>query len=192
MSIVFNCIFLLKGRKIMSYIISTERLGLRKWITQDIIPFAALNADAEVMRYFPSVLTYDQTYEMVKRIRLNFESYGYGLYAVEKRDTEEFIGFTGFSIPAFESFFTPCIEIGWRFKKEEWGKGYATEAARSCLKYGFEKLNFENIVSFTAVINTRSENVMKRIGMKKTGEFNHPKIDAGAPLSRHLLYEIHN
>jgi ribosomal-protein-alanine N-acetyltransferase len=175
----------------MSYIISTERLGLREWVEADIKPFAALNADADVMRYFPAILSYDQTDETVKRIRLQFKTHGYGLYAVEKKDTKEFIGFTGFSIPSFESFFTPCVEIGWRFKKEAWGKGYATEAARSCLAYGFEKLNLDKIVSFTAVINTPSENVMKRTGMNKTGEFNHPKIDMDSPLCRHVLYEIH-
>jgi len=174
----------------MSYIISTERLGLRKWKEPDIIPFASLNVDEEVMRYFPKTLNYDQTYEMVERIRLHFENHGFGLYAVEKKDTNEFIGFTGFSIPAFDSFFTPCIEIGWRFKKEEWNKGFATEAAKACLDFGFKKLNFDKVVSFTAIVNTRSENVMKRIGMTKTGEFNHPKIDTGSPLCRHLLYEL--
>lgn len=174
----------------MSYIISTERLGLREWIDTDIIPFAALNADPEVMLYFPATLTYDQTVEMVNRIRLHFKNHGYGLFAVEKRETKEFIGFTGFSIPVFKSFFTPCIEIGWRFKKEEWNKGYATEAARSCITYGFEKLGLDKIVSFTAAINSRSENVMKRTGMKKAGEFNHPKVDINSPLCRHLLYEI--
>ncbi len=88
----------------------------------------------------------------MKRINSHFEQHGFGLLAVEKLNTKEFIGYAGFMIPPFESFFTPCIEIGWRLKKEEWNKGYATEAAQACLKYGFDTLQFKTLYSFTAVI----------------------------------------
>jgi RimJ/RimL family protein N-acetyltransferase len=175
-----------------SYIISTERLGLRRWIETDIEPFAKMNSDAEVMRYFPRTLTGKETLELVQRIHLHFEKNNFGLFAVENKSTGEFIGFTGLSIPAFEAFFTPCIEIGWRYKKEVWGQGYATEAANACLKYGFNTLGFNKIVSFTSAINVRSEKVMKRIGMIKVGEFNHPKVEETNLLCKHVLYEIEN
>ena len=92
-----------------------------------------MNQDAEVMKYFPKTLTDQETAEMVQRIRLHFEKHHFGLFAVENRLTKEFIGYTGFYVPTFESFFTPCVEIGWRYKKEVWGRGFATEAASSCL-----------------------------------------------------------
>lgn len=174
----------------MSYIISTKRLGLREWKDEDIQPFTLLNADTVVMQYFPSTLSKDQTLNMIGRIKKDFAKNGFGLYAVEIKESLEFIGFTGFSIPAFEAFFTPCIEIGWRFKKEVWGNGFATEAAIACLQFGFEQLEFDKIVSFTAAVNNKSENVMKRIGMQNTGEFDHPGIDKSSSLCRHVLYEI--
>ena len=176
----------------MKYIISTERLGLREWKGSDVDPCVAMNLDKEVMKYFPAIMNEEETRAMLKRIHARFSESGFGFYAVEKKSNNEFIGFTGFGIPVFESFFTPCVEIGWRFKKAEWGRGYATEAASACLKYGFENLLFDKIVSFTSVLNLNSERVMQKIGMKKIGEFDHPFIDATHRLCRHVVYEIRN
>ncbi|MEJ7676759.1 MAG: GNAT family N-acetyltransferase [Segetibacter sp.] len=173
-----------------NYIISAERLGLRRWIESDLKPFTAMNKDVQVMKYFPKTLTDKETFEMMQRINLHFDKNGFGLFAVESRLTKQFIGFTGFSIPTFESFFTPCIEIGWRYKKEAWGQGFATEAAKACLKYGFETLQFDKVVSFTSAINLNSEKVMKKIGMTKVGEFDHPKVEVTDILCKHVLYEI--
>ena len=100
------------------YIISTPRLHLRKWLPSDIASFTTMNKDETVMQYFPKTLTEEETLQMVTRINAHFEEHGYGLFAVEQKLTKEFIGYTGFAIPAFESYFTPCIEIGWRFKKK--------------------------------------------------------------------------
>jgi len=172
-----------------NYIISTKRLGLRKWIEEDVSACIDMNKDPEVMKYFPETMTDLETMAMISRIRQRFEKSGFGFYAVEKKSTKEFIGFTGFGIPSFDSFFTPCIEIGWRFKKDEWGNGFATEAATACLQFGFEKLEFEKILSFTSVLNLKSETVMQRIGMKKIGEFDHPFIEKGNRLCRHVVYE---
>jgi ribosomal-protein-alanine N-acetyltransferase len=110
-------------------------------------------------------------------------------FAVEKLATEEFIVFTGFMVSTFESFFTPCIEIGWRIKKQHWGKGYATEAAKACLHYGFRTLQFGKVYSFTSITNLKSEKVMQKIGMVKAGEFDHPNIPHDNPLCRHVLYK---
>jgi len=173
-----------------SYIITTARLGLRKWLPADLGPFTGMNKDETVMKYYPKKLTDEETLELVTQINTHFEKHGYGLFAIENKLTKEFIGYTGFAVPAFESFFTPCIEIGWRYKKEAWGKGFATEAAMACLHYGFETLGFDKIFSFTAVINTKSEKVMQRIGMTPIGHFDHPKVEESSVLCRHVLYRI--
>jgi ribosomal-protein-alanine N-acetyltransferase len=115
------------------YIISTPRLGLRKWRASDFLPFALMNSDHEVMQYFPDILNQEETHQLIKRIHQHFEQHGFGLYALEQLSNRAFIGYTGFMIPRFESFFTPCVEIGWRIKRDEWNKGYATEAAKVCL-----------------------------------------------------------
>jgi len=172
------------------YIITTERLGLRRWLDSDIQPFAEMNKDVDVMRFFPKSLTDRETLEMVQRIKLHFDENGFGLFAVENKLTKKFIGFTGFAIPTFDAFFTPCVEIGWRYKKEAWGQGFATEAANACLKYGFDILEFDKVVSFTSIINVKSEKVMRRIGMNYVGEFDHPKVEHNSRLRRHILYQI--
>ena len=173
-----------------AYIISSNRLYLRQWLPTDIAPFAAMNKDPDVMRYFPNLLTESETAAMVKRIQNHFDDKGFGLFALEKKQTGAFIGFTGFAVPRFESFFTPCVEIGWRLQKKAWGQGFATEAATACLAYGFKELRFEKVVSFTSTLNTTSENVMKKIEMNKVALFDHPLIDIESPLCRHVLYEV--
>jgi RimJ/RimL family protein N-acetyltransferase len=175
-----------------SPILTTDRLVLRRWTETDIEPFARMNRDVEVMKYFPETLSHEETIQMLDRIRLSFEKNNFGLYAVEDKLAGEFIGFTGFAIPSFESFFTPCVEIGWRLRKESWGQGFATEAAAACLKYGFTTLNFKKVVSFTSALNVNSERVMTRIGMRKVGDFDHPKIPLANILCKHVLYKINN
>jgi len=174
----------------MNTIIHTERLTLRAWETNDLLDCIEMNLDKEVMKYFLSVLTKEQTIEFYDRVQKHFLENGFGLYVVENTITQEFLGYTGFMIANFEASFTPCVEIGWRFKKQYWGKGYATEAAKACLNYGFDTLGFDKIYSFTATPNIKSENVMKRIGMIKTGTFSHPKIDKEHILNLHVIYEI--
>jgi [ribosomal protein S5]-alanine N-acetyltransferase len=137
----------------MATLLATERLILRDWEDRDRIPFIAMNQDAEVMRYFPSTLTADQTEALLQRIQDQHAKHGYGLWVVERKEDGAFLGFTGLSNPGFETDFTPCTEVGWRFRKEYWGNGYATEAAKACLEYGFQNLALEKIYSFTAVHN---------------------------------------
>lgn len=170
--------------------IETPRLLLREWLPADEAPFIALNGDKEVMEFFPRTFTAEETCNHIKRIGSQINDQGYGWFAVERKDTRTFIGFTGLSNPGFESFFTPCTEIGWRLSKEHWGKGFATEAAKACLHFGFVQLGLDTIYSFTALPNTRSENVMKKIGMQKAGTFLHPKLEQGHFLQEHVLYKI--
>ncbi|MBM6996020.1 Acetyltransferase (GNAT) family protein [compost metagenome] len=170
--------------------IETTRLQLRDWKESDLAPFRQLNADEQVMRYFPKTLSSEETNELYQSILSEFQAYGFGLYAVEVKETQEFIGFIGFRKVTFEADFTPCIEIGWRLKQEAWGKGYASEGAAACLQYGFTHLGFQEIYSFTAVINTPSRNVMTKIGMDYVKRFHHPRVEKDSPLSEHVLFQI--
>ena len=160
-------------------IVETPRLILRQWRKSDEEPYINLNSDPEVMAYFPSVKTPVETLAQIEKISDYIDKNGYGFFAVERKDNHQFIGFTGLSNPGFDAHFTPCIEIGWRLSKENWGQGFATEAASACLDLGFDKLKLGEIYSFTSVHNGRSEKVMQRIGMSKTGEFDHPLIGDG-------------
>lgn len=170
--------------------IETQRLILRQWKESDYAPYIQLNQDREVMEFFPSVKTEEESLANIEKISNQISSAGYGLFAVERKDNHQFIGFTGFSHPSFESYFTPCVEIGWRLSKDNWGQGFATEAAEACLKFGFSKLRFNNIFSFTSVHNTRSERVMIKAGMAKHGFFDHPLIQDGHILKSHVVYKI--
>jgi RimJ/RimL family protein N-acetyltransferase len=168
----------------------TDRLVLRQWRESDVAPFAAMGADPEVMRHFPSLLTAEQVDAAVARFSHRIATTGWGLWALERDG--EFIGFTGLSVPSFEAAFTPCTEIGWRLARHAWGKGYATEAARAALAFGFERLELPEIVSFTAVQNAPSRAVMERIGMVRdpADDFAHPTLPVDSPVSAHVLYRI--
>ncbi|HEX4944047.1 MAG TPA: GNAT family N-acetyltransferase [Usitatibacteraceae bacterium] len=170
--------------------LTTSRLRLRPWRESDLEPFAAMNADPRVMEHFPSVQTREESEAVARRIMAKLESQGWGLWALEVVGGEPFIGFTGLAVPTFESWFTPCTEIGWRLARGAWGQGYATEAARAALAFGFGELGLAEIVSFTAVSNRRSAAVMERLGMQRAGEFDHPRIAEGNPVRRHVLYRI--
>ncbi len=172
--------------------LSTERLWLRRWRPGDRAPFAALNADPEVMRHFPAPLSRDESDLLIDRIEAHLESEGWGLWALELRATGRFIGFTGLARPSFDAHFTPAVEIGWRLAREAWGCGYATEAARAAAALGFEDLGLEQLVSFTAVGNARSRAVMRRLGMTHdpAEDFDHPRVPEGDPARRHVLYRL--
>jgi RimJ/RimL family protein N-acetyltransferase len=170
----------------------TARLVLRRWRAEDRGPFAALNADPAVMEYFPARLSRAESDAGVDRIEAHFAKHGFGLWAVGIPGATPFAGFIGLSIPSFQTHFTPCVEIGWRLARDQWGKGYATEGARAVLAFGFEELKLEEIVSFTTADNLRSRRVMERIGMSHSpaDDFDHPGLPEGHPLRRHVLYRI--
>src|SRR3989339_2210429 len=172
--------------------IETKRLYLRQWKPEDKKVFYELNCDPEVMRYFPSVLTLEQSNELADKIIALIEKNKWGLFAAELKLSGEFIGFIGLHVPTFEAAFMPCIEIGWRLHKHFWKKGYATEGALAVLDFGFNSLNLSEIISFTSKQNGPSMAVMERIGMKRdySGDFDHPKIEEGHPLRSAVLYRI--
>jgi len=170
--------------------LETPRLRLRRWRPEDLNPFAALNADPEVMEHFPSALSREESIATVSRIEKHFEKHGYGLWAVELPGEAPFIGFIFLAVPAFEASFTPCVEIGWRLARPWWGQGFATEGARAVLAHGFESLKLPEIVSFTVPGNTRSRRVMEKLGMRYSEEFEHPNLPPQHPLCRHVLYRL--
>jgi ribosomal-protein-alanine N-acetyltransferase len=170
----------------------TERLVLRCWQPSDREPFAELNADPEVMRYFPAPLDRRASDAFADRIEAAFAERGYGLWAVEVVATGEFIGFTGLAWQTFEAHFTPAVEVGWRLARSAWGHGYASEAARAALEFGFGTAGLDEIVSMTTETNLRSRAVMERIGMTRRPEddFEHRSLPEGHPLRPHVLYRI--
>jgi len=172
--------------------LSTPRLRLRQWHASDLEPFAALNADARVMEFMPGLLSSAESDALARRAAAEIAQLGFGFWATELRASGAFIGFVGLHIPSFEAPFTPCVEIGWRLGRTSWGNGFATEAAWECLRFAFESLALEEVVSFTVPLNRRSRAVMERLGMRHDprGDFDHPRLPAGHPLRRHVLYRL--
>lgn len=179
-----------KDRVAAIQVIETERLILRNWRAEDFAPFAALNADPDVMRHFPSTLTADESDAMAARSRAHIDQQGYGLWAVERRSDGAFLGFTGLMALKDSSPLFPGVEIGWRLTRSAWGLGYASEAARASLADGFARLGLAEIVAFTATTNAPSQAVMRRIGMARREDldFDHPALPKGHPLERHVVY----
>jgi RimJ/RimL family protein N-acetyltransferase len=168
------------------------RLKLRPWCDDDLAPFAALNADPRVMEHFPKALDRAESDARAAQIRDDFDRLGFGLWAVEVPGVAPFIGFVGLNIPKFDAWFTPCLEIGWRLAHEHWGYGYATEAAQAALRFAFEDLHRDEVVSYTVPANLRSRRVMERLGMTHSPDeiFEHPKLEPGHPLRLHVLYRL--
>lgn len=172
--------------------IITPRLWLRRWRHADRGAWAALNADPRVMEHFPKTLTPLESRAAADRIAAHFDEHGYGLWAVEVPGVVEFAGFVGLVQTRFEAHFTPCVEIGWRLAAEFWRRGYATEGARAAADFGFESLGLDEIVSFTVPPNARSRRVMEKLGMSHdpADDFDHPLLEEGHPLRRHVLYRL--
>lgn len=168
-----------------------SRIRLRHWKDDDLDPFAAINADPEVMRYFPASLSRGESDALAQRIRAGFTARGWGFWALERRADERFIGFVGLSPVASNLPFAPAVEIGWRLARDAWHQGFATEAALASLRFAFEALSLDEVVSFTARTNGRSLAVMRRLRMREQVEgFEHPALPVGHPLRRHRLFRI--
>ncbi len=171
--------------------LETPRLRLLVWQARHVAPFTAMNADPEVMRYFPSTQDEAQTRASVEAWQAQFAERGWSNWAVETKAAGDFIGFVGLSVPRRALPFSPCVEVGWRLARRFWGQGYASEAARAALAAGFGTIGLDEIVSFTALGNRPSRAVMERIGLRDTGrDFDHPALPEGHPLRRHCLYAL--
>ncbi len=142
------------------------------------------------MEFLPRTLSRAESDELIARLDSGFERNGFGLWALQTRARGELIGFAGLEVPAFEAHFTPAVEVGWRLARPAWGCGYATEAGRAALAFGFLEAKLEEVVSFTTAANLRSRSVMARLGMNHdpTDDFDHPDLHEGDPLRPHVLY----
>ena len=179
----------------MINVIETERLYLRQWQASDFAVFAEINADPEVMKYFPKLLTPKVSDIIASKCQQLIANQGWGLWAVSLKDStktyDDFIGFVGLNDTHADMSFAPAVEIAWRLHKDYLGQGYATEAARAALNFAFTELSLDEVVSFTAVINKRSQLVMERLGMMNTrANFYHPALDPNHRLAEHVLYNM--
>jgi RimJ/RimL family protein N-acetyltransferase len=172
--------------------LSSGRVCLRQWRDEDREAFAAMNSDARVMEFFRRRLSRVESDAMVDGIQKHFSKHKFGLWAIEVTGAAPFIGFAGLAVPGFSAHFTPCVEVGWRLAFEHWGRGYATEAARLALGYGFGTLALSEFVSFTSATNQRSRAVMERLGMRRdpADDFDHPALPEGHPLRSHVLCRL--
>jgi len=172
--------------------LTTSRLILRRWQDEDLEPFARLNADDLVTQYLLHRMTRAQSDAMVARINAHFEREGFGLWAVEAPGVAPFVGAVGLVVPSFIAPFTPCVEIGWRLDRVFWGRGFASEAARAALAFGFQTAGLGEIVSLTVPANGRSRAIMQRLGMvhSPADDFEHPLVPEGHPLLQHVLYRL--
>jgi ribosomal-protein-alanine N-acetyltransferase len=172
--------------------LASDRLLLRRWRPQDREPFAAINADPEVMRFFPATLTRAESDALIERFERGHEQDGWGLWALELRATGRLVGFTGLAPAGWDPHYLPDVEIGWRLARDAWGRGYATEAAWAVLAFAFERAGLDGVVSLTAVANERSRAVMHRLGMRRDSDedYEHPLLPEGHPLRPHVVYRL--
>lgn len=170
--------------------IETPRLIIRPWLDADRAPFAAMGADPQVMAHFPTTLNRTESDALVDRIMAMMADQGFGLWALERRDSGAFIGFCGLNSVNFPCPIEAEVEIGWRLARTAWGQGFALEAAQACLTWGFAN-TIQRITSFTVPANTRSWGLMQRLGMQRRAEldFDHPRLPEGHALRRHIVYE---
>jgi RimJ/RimL family protein N-acetyltransferase len=172
--------------------LTTPRLILRPWRDADIEPWVALCADPRVMDHFPATYERPQAEAIATRLRQRLERDGYGWWAVDVKDGAPFAGIIELQAVPFEAHFTPAFEVGWWFAHQQWGHGYATEGARAALDFAFGELRCAEVIAMTTPVNARSQRVMQRLGMvcDRRDDFDHPLIEAGHPLRRHLLYRL--
>lgn len=170
--------------------VETPRLILRHWSANDLEDFAALNADPEVMRNFPSTMNREESQALMANHQQHIERHGYGAFAVIRRDTGAFIGACGCKHIGWPHRLPAPVEIGWRFSVNSWGQGFATEAARAALYDCFAKSQLDHISSFTVQANRPSWSVMERLGMARRTDldFDHPRVPDGHWLKRHIVY----
>ena len=156
--------------------IKTGRLLLRRWRDDDVEPFAGMCSDPEVMRYIGSgaTRTHAQAQASIEAYERGWAENGFGLFAVERLEDRSFLGFTGLSVPIFLPEIMPAVEIGWRFVRQSWGNGYATEAALAVLDFGLRKRGLSEIVSIYQAENHASGRIIQKLGM----HFDRETIDS--------------
>ena len=152
---------------------------------------AEICADKEVMEFFPSPLSKEQTVELIAKRQRIYAENGFCYYAVEILETKELIGFIGIEKQEYNAGVeNPFIDIGWRLKRSSWNKGYATEGAKKCLEYAFETLKISTIYSIATEKNVKSMHMMEKMGMEKLHGFKHPSLNEYPDFQSCVLYKI--
>lgn len=151
-----------------------------------------MNDDRRVTEFFANRYTRELSESRAASMRRELEQIGYGWWVVEVREGPSFAGVICLREVPFQAHFTPVREIGWRFSFETWGHGYATEGATAALAFAFDRMHWDEVVAMTSILNLRSQRVMQRLGMRRdlNDDFDHPAVEAGHPLRRHMLYRI--
>lgn len=171
------------------FLFTSDRLGFRNWKSDDLTVMTQINTDPTVMEFLPIHQDEKKTLDFIDRMQRQFEKSSFCYFAVERLDTNELIGFIGLMEQNYPADFTPCVDIGWRLAKAQWGNGFASEGAKACLNYAKNSLKIEEIYSIAPKINLRSERVMQKIGLKKVKEFKHPLLSDYPHLENCVLYK---
>ncbi|MFK7796238.1 MAG: GNAT family N-acetyltransferase [Aureispira sp.] len=172
------------------YLFKSKRLGFRAWQDSDLAPLHALNEDPIVMEFFPATKTLEESRQFLERMKNDFKARQYCFFAVELLHNQEFVGFIGLSLHEYVQELGEMVEIGWRLQQKHWNQGYATEGAKACLKYGFERLQLTTIYAATPLINKKSQRIMQKIGMQFLLEFEEAKLASAPHLNPCVLYKI--
>jgi len=171
-------------------VIQTRRLVLRRWLAKDRQPLARIHADPQVMAWLGGVATREQSDAYLDRYEVHFAEHGFGLWAVTRADDGVLVGVAGLRRVLSDHPRAPCVEAAWRFAREAWGQGLASEAAGAALQDGFRRVGLEEAMAWTAAHNLRSQGVMRRIGMVRdpSRDFEHPALPDGDPLRSHVVF----
>ena len=174
--------------------LATPRLLLRPWQDSDRAPFAAMNADPDVMRYFSALMTQEESNAAADRYNQQLDRDGFTMFAVENRNDGTFLGVIGAQTMRFEipNLPQPAVEIGWRLAAHAHGRGLATEGARAILKHLRNETTLRDVVAITTPDNLASQNVMRKLNMTVRPEltFDHPLIVPDHPRRQHVLYSL--
>jgi RimJ/RimL family protein N-acetyltransferase len=167
---------------------TTERLVLRPWRPADRTPFAAMNADPDVMRYIGDgrPMTRAESDRLLEAIKAHWAERGFGLWcAARGEEPDACVGFVGLAVPSFLPAVLPAVEVGWRLARSVWGRGLATEGARAAVGHAFGPLRLSSVISIIDPLNERSVRVAEKLGMRRGAAHRHPLT--GRKL---LAYEI--
>lgn len=172
------------------YRLETARVVLRQWSSDDYPKFASMNADPAVMRYFPNLLSREESDTLTKKFENLIVEKGWGFWVAQRKSDNAFMGLVGLN-QADDLPVANCMEVGWRLAQIYWGKGYATETAAASLHFAFSILEQDRVAAFTAIDNSRSQAVMSRLGMvDRQANFLHPRVSQSSGLKEHAHYEI--
>lgn len=177
--------------------IKTKRLNLRSWKKEDVIPFLKSTQDRDTVQYFPHMMTIKEAREFVKQSSASVRDRGFGLFAVERRDTKEFIGVAGIQVKQFNEkryenhmhVMFPCIEIFVMLRKKFWNQGFATEALKGVIKFTEKKTDIKEIYAFTSKKNLPAQNVIDKLDMYKVDTFKHKQFVDGHSNQEFIIFK---